>query len=162
MNGGFRRLDGRVKWEDSRDTLTREEAGACGFAAEGAVESDESELGGGGKGAQIGIGPVLSGRPTKAGHVSENAFEAAGLVQASNAVVLEPAIVGLPSLRLVHDFVGHDRFRGEEAEKTKLCEAAEKKAGIRRDAGKPRCGAGVMDMPLVAEGDPDVDIREKK
>jgi len=43
-----------------------------------------------------------------------------------------------------------------------LGEAAKKEAGVRGEAGKPCRGAGVMDVPLVGEGDPDVDIREKK
>jgi hypothetical protein len=63
---------------------------------------------------------------------------------------------------LIHDFVGHNRFRGEEAEKAELGKAAEKEAGVRGDPEKPRGGAGVMDVALVGEGDPNVDIREKK
>jgi hypothetical protein len=63
---------------------------------------------------------------------------------------------------LVHDFVSHDGFRSEEAEKSELGEAAKKEAGVRGEPGKPCRGAGVMDVPLVGEGDPDVDIREKK
>ena len=65
-------------------------------------------------------------------------------------------------MRLIHDFVAHDRFRREKAEKTELGEAAEEKTGVRRQTGKPRGGASVMNVPLVGEGDPDVDIREKK
>jgi hypothetical protein len=63
---------------------------------------------------------------------------------------------------LIHDFVGHDGFRGEEAEKTELGEAAEKETGVRGKSGKPSGSADVMGVPLVGEGDPDVEIREKK
>ena len=65
-------------------------------------------------------------------------------------------------MRLVHDFVSHDRFRSEEAEKAELCEAAEEEAGVHRKPGKPCRSSWVMDVPLVGESDPDVDIREKK
>jgi hypothetical protein len=65
-------------------------------------------------------------------------------------------------LWLVHHFVTHHRFRSEQSEQSKLREAAEKQAGVRSEAGKPRCSARVMDMPLVSQGDPHVDIREKK
>ena len=41
-------------------------------------------------------------------------------------------------------------------------EPAEKETGVRRETGEPRRRAGVMDVPLVGKGDPDVDIREKK
>jgi hypothetical protein len=139
-----------------------QEAGVCGFAAEGAVEGDEGELGGGGKGAEIGVGPVFGGGTAEAGQAAEDPFEAGRLIKAGNAIILQPAIVGLPRLRLIHDFVGHDRCRSEEAEKTELCETAEKEAGVRRKNGKPGGGTGMMDVALVGEGDPDVEIREKK
>ena len=41
-------------------------------------------------------------------------------------------------------------------------EPAEKETGVRGETGEPRCRAGVMDVALVGEGDPNVDIREKK
>src|SRR5712692_9277874 len=110
-----------------------EEAGVRGFAAEGTIEGDEGELGGGGEGAEIGGGPVFCGGTEQAGQVTEDAFEAARVVEAGNAVVLQPAIVSVPGLRLIHDFIGHDRFRGEEAEKAELGDAAEKEAGVRRE-----------------------------
>jgi hypothetical protein len=63
---------------------------------------------------------------------------------------------------LIQDFVGHDRFGGEEAEKAKLGEATEKETGVRGQPREPRVGEGVMDVPLIGKGDPDVEIREKK
>src|SRR5882762_10196838 len=118
----------RLRWE---------EPGVGGSAAEGAVKGDEGELGGGGESTKVGVGPVFGGGAAEAGEAAENAFEARRLVEESNAIVLEPAIVGLPGLRLIHDFIGHDRFRGEEAEKAELGKATEKEARVRGDTGKP-------------------------
>jgi len=144
------------------EELRCEETGVCGAAAEGAIEGNEGELGGGSEGAEIGIGPIFCGGAAEASQAAGDAFEAAGLVEAGDAVVLEPTVIGLPGLRLIHDFVGHDRFRGEQAEKAKLGEAAEKEAGVRGEPGKPSRGAGVMDVALIGQGHPDVEIREKK
>ena|SRR5712691_8631483 len=98
----------------------------------------------------------------EAGQATKDAFKTWRLVEAGNAVVLQPAIVGVPCLRLILDFVAHDGFRSEEAEKAELGEAAEKETGIGRKPGKPCGSASVMNVPLVGEGDPNVDIREKK
>ena len=142
--------------------LRREKPGVRGSAAERAVEGDEGELRGRGKGAEIGIGPVFCGGTAEAGQAAEETFEAARFVQTGDTVVLQPPIIGLPGPRLIHDFVTHDRLGSEEAEKTQLGEAAEKETGVRREHGKPRRAARMMDVCLVGEGDPDVDIREKK
>jgi hypothetical protein len=65
-------------------------------------------------------------------------------------------------LRLIHDFGFQNQFRGEEAEQAQLSEAAEEEPGVGWQSGEPACGCRVMDMALIGEGDPDVDVREKK
>jgi hypothetical protein len=76
--------------------------------------------------------------------------------------VSEPSIVRAPRLHLVHHLIAHDGFRRQEPQQSKLRESAEEETGILVDGFEPVSRDLVMDVPFVREGDPDVDIREKR
>jgi hypothetical protein len=68
-------------------------------------------------------------------------------------------------VKLAKDKVANGRngeSGGEEAKKTELRETTKEEAGVSRDPGKPVTCAGVMDLLLVSEGKPNVNVREKK
>jgi len=139
-----------------------EEQGFAGLTAERPVEGDQSELGREGEGAEVRIGPVFGGGAAQAREVAKGTFEARRLLEERDAVVFEPTVIDLPRLRLIHHFARHDGWCGQKTKKSKLGETAKEEAVIVTQAGKPGRGGAVMDVALKGEGNPDVDIREKK
>ena len=142
--------------------LAAEKARIGSLTAKRAIEGDEGELRGRSESAEIGIGPIFSGGPAKSSQVTEDAFEAARFVETRNSVILEPEVISLPCLPLIHEFVTHHGFRRQKAEEAQLGEPAEEKSRVRRNRGKPLRCAAVVDVTLIGKGDPDVYIREKK
>jgi len=98
-----------------------------------------------------------------AGQIAEVWLEIRGLIQIFHALVPNPAIVCSPRFRLAHDLIGfHDCFRGQESKEAELCEPAEEQARSWGEAFEPAARDQMVDVPLVGEGDPDIDVREKK
>jgi len=86
-----------------------------------------------------------------------------GLIHKTDTFVPQPKIVGSPRLFLSHDFVcTHYRLGTQQAQKAELRESAEKQAPHTTYGFEPVSSTPVMDLPFVGEGDPDVDVREKK
>jgi len=75
--------------------------------------------------------------------------------------LLEPSIVSTPRARLTHHLVAHNSLGREKTQQAKLREAA-KQARDRAKRGEPAPRHGVMDLRLICEGNPHVDVREKK
>jgi hypothetical protein len=56
----------------------------------------------------------------------------------------------------------HDGRRTQKPKQTELGEATEKEARHGGERIKPLPGGEVVDMPVVTERDPNIDVREKK
>jgi hypothetical protein len=76
---------------------------------------------------------------------------------------LKPVVVGSPGLLLtLHLARAHDSRSAQEPKKSELGEATEKEARHGGEILEPLEGGDVVDMPIVSERHPNVDIREKK
>ncbi len=127
------------------------------------VERNQPQVGGRGESEQIGIGPILWGRKGRPRQRPKLGFEFARLVQELDPLILEPAVIGLPGFLLASCLVGtHDNRCAQEAQKSELSEATEKETRDAREVLEPRDGNRVVDMAIVSERHPNVDVREKK
>ena len=98
-----------------------------------------------------------------AGESAEVGLDSSRFFQELNAVVLKPAVVGLPGLPLAFcAILAHDRSRSEQSKEPELREAAKEKARGGRQTFEPRASGRVVNMAVIGESNPDVDIREKK
>ena len=147
---------------DAAIELRTKEDERPGFGSKRSIEGRHREVRRGSERRQIGVRPVLGRGVTQPGHAAKPALQPRRLIHVVHALILEPSIVSVPSLLLVHDLVAHDRFGGQETEQSQLREPAEEEARVRVNGAEPVVRNHVMNMPLVGEGDPDVDIREKK
>jgi hypothetical protein len=76
---------------------------------------------------------------------------------------LEPPFVGSPGFLLTFGQVrSHDLCRAEEPKQAKLGEAAEKEARPGHKMIEPPASDLMVDMPVVSERQPNVDVRQKK
>jgi hypothetical protein len=115
------------------------------------------------EGHQVGIGPVFRRWPRIAREGSESRFHCGRFFEKKDALVAAQAVIGSPRLRLAQDLViAHDGLGGEKPKQTKLGEAAEAQTGIFVQPFEPRFRCAVMDMALVKERQPYIDIREKE
>ncbi len=99
-----------------------------GFSGESAVERRDGQLRGRGECLQVRVGPVFWRWTTMPGQRTKDALQSWGLFQKTYAVILEPGVVSLPRVRLIHDVRLHYSFRREQTKQTKLGETAEEKA----------------------------------
>jgi hypothetical protein len=90
-------------------------------------------------------------------------FESSRLIKKRNSFILKPIVAGSPGLLLSPCQVrAHHGCGAQKAKQAELGEAAEKEAGQGCEMVEPPAGGAVVDMAVLGEGDPDVDIREKK
>jgi len=87
-------------------------------------------------------------------------LELRGFIHELHARILQPSVVGGPRLWLSHDLVAHYGFRRQQPQQAELREPAERQRGIRRQRLEPPGRNPVVDVPLVGERHPDVDVRE--
>jgi len=85
-----------------------------------------------------------------------------GSNQKNNARIIEPAIVNVPGFVLKKNFSAHYGSRGEEAQKTELCDATESDARVFVQRREPSGGDAMVNMSVVSQCEPDVDVREKE
>ena len=94
---------------------------------------------------------------------TEAGFKPSRLIQESHTLILQPTIVRSPCCRLVHHLVSaHHRFRGQKTQQAELRKPTEEQTRSRADASEPASRDRVMNVSLVRQGDPNVDVREKK
>jgi hypothetical protein len=76
---------------------------------------------------------------------------------------LEPPVLGFPGFLLTLCQVrSHDSLRAEEPKQAKLGETTEKEVRHRGEMIEPPASDEMMEMPIVGERQPNVDVRQKK
>jgi len=86
-----------------------------------------------------------------------------GFLQENNAVIRQPAVIGLPGLPLSHHLVGTHYGRSrEKPEQTDLSKPTEANARFHVQFLEPYFGDAVVNVAPVGQGDPYVHIREKE
>jgi len=97
-----------------------------------------------------------------AGISAKHFFESRRLLQKNNARIIEPAVVNVPGFVLKKNFPAHNGFRSEEAQKTELCDATESDARVFVQRLEPSGGDAMVNMAVVSQREPNVDVREKE
>ena len=127
------------------------------------IKGYKAQPGGLSKCGEIGVGPILRGRMGRPGQCPELCFKSDRLVQKLDSFILEPAVISLPSFQLTSYLVGaHYGHRTQKPKQPELGEAAKKEARHGRDTLEPLARGGMVDMPIVSERHPNVDVREKR
>ena len=87
-------------------------------------------------------------------------LELRGFIHELHTRILQPSVVGRPRLWLSHDLGAHHGIRCQQPQQAELREPTERQRGIRRQRLEPLGRNPVVDVPLVGERHPDVDVRE--
>ena len=133
------------------------------LGAKRSIEGHETQPGALGKCGKIGVSPILWGRMRRPCQRAELCFDSARFVQELNSFILKPAVIGSPGFQLAFYLVGaHYSGRAQKPQQSELSEAAEKEARRGSDTLEPLACGRVVDMPIVSERHPNVDVREKK
>jgi len=132
-----------------------------GLAGQGVVEGHDGQLRRGGEGAQVGLCPVFRCGASLARQRAKDTLHSGRLFRKAHPVIRKPTVIGLPRLRLIQDVRSHYGFGSEQAKQAQLRETTEEKPRIRTERVEPSGSYSVVDVPVVRQGDPDVDVREK-
>ena len=134
-----------------------------GLGLKGAIEGHHCQTGSLRESREIGVGPVLRGGLRRPSQRAKLGIESARLIEEVHSLIAEPTIVRIPRVLLAFCVVRtHHRRRAQETKKPKLGQAAEEEMRRGSKTREPLTRHDVVDMPVVRQRNPNVDVREKR